>query len=288
MSTEVAETIAQVRAATAKARQAGRSIGCVPTMGALHAGHAALMDQARATCDVVAVTIFVNPIQFDRQEDYERYARTLPADVEFCRERNVDVIFAPSADEMYPEPSRTFIEAPDLSRYLCGAFRPGHFRGVATVVAKLFHIVQPDVAFFGEKDAQQLAIIRQMVRDLNIPVRIVSVPTVREADGLALSSRNQRLTPEERQAAPALFRALSEGQRAIAAGERDPAKVKRVALDVLESEPALRLEYLEVADACRMEPVDWISRDVRLAAAVWLGSTRLIDNVLCVVGAGRG
>jgi pantoate--beta-alanine ligase len=281
MSVELIRTIARMREWRAR-----RDAGCVPTMGALHPGHGALIDRARVDSGAVVVTIFVNPTQFDRQQDYERYARTLDADLEFCRARNVAAVFAPSVEEMYPEPGAVFVETPELARYLCGAFRPGHFRGVATVVAKLFNIVQPGAAYFGQKDAQQLAIIEQMVRDLNFPVRIVAVPTVREPDGLALSSRNQRLTPEERRIAPVLFQALQEGQRRIAAGETGSEGVKRAALKVLETEPAMRIEYLDVVDPRRMEPVDPITGPVRLAAAVWLGSTRLIDNVLCATGGG--
>jgi pantoate--beta-alanine ligase len=181
---------------------------------------------------------------------------------------------------MYPGAMATFVEVPDLARHLCGAFRPGHFRGVATVVAKLFNIIQPDTAYFGEKDAQQLAIVQQMVRDLNFAVDIVPAPIVREPDGLALSSRNQRLAPEQRRMAPILLRALIEGQRSIAGGERQAAKAVATVLRVLEGEPDIRVEYVEIVDP-RMQPVEYISGDVRLAAAVWLGSTRLIDNLLC-------
>ena len=198
MSVERIDTIARMRKVAASARRDGKIVGCVPTMGALHQGHGALIETALRECDVVVVTIFVNPIQFDRQEDFERYARTLSADLAFCEERGVAAVFAPSNREMYPEQSGVFVEAPKLSTHLCGAFRPGHFRGVATVVSKLFHIVQPDRAYFGEKDAQQLAVLRKMVKDLNIPVEVVACPTVRGADGLALSSRNVRLSPEVR------------------------------------------------------------------------------------------
>jgi pantoate--beta-alanine ligase len=294
MAAEVVTTIAEMRQFVEAARRQKRSpklsidaarpgsclVACVPTMGDLHAGHGALIEKARAASEVVVVTIFVNPTQFERKDDYDKYTRDPAADRHFCDARNVDAIFAPSAGEMYPEPLATFVEAPELARHLCGAFRPGHFRAVATVVAKLFNIVQPDTAYFGEKDAQQLAIIRRMVRDLNFAVEIVPVPTVREPDGLALSSRNRRLTPEERRAAPALFRALTEGQHSIAGGERIAARVKAAVLRLLESEPLIRVEYVEAADA-RMQPVERISSDVRLMAAVWLGSTRLIDNVLC-------
>jgi len=277
MNLELIRTIARMRKFAAETR---RSVGCVPTMGALHAGHGALIDRARSECGTVITTIFVNPIQFDRQDDYERYGRSLDADLAYCEARRVDAIFAPSAAEMYPEPSATFIEVPELARNLCGEFRPGHFRGVATVVVKLFNIVQPDVAYFGEKDAQQLAIIQRMVCDLNFPVRVVPVPTVREPDGLALSSRNQRLTPEERRIAPALFRALSRAAEMIAASELDPGTVKSAAVDLLSAHPAISVEYLEVVDPRSMQPVERIVGPVRVAAAVWLGSTRLIDNVI--------
>lgn len=282
MSGEVINAIRQLHQRLSEARRKGRSIGCVPTMGALHAGHGALMERARASSDIVVVTIFVNPLQFDRRDDYERYSRTFEADCQFCAGYGVDIIFAPAAEEMYPEPMATYVEAPEITQYLCGAFRPGHFRGVATVVSKLFNIVQPDTAYFGEKDAQQLALIQRMTRDLNFPVEIVSVATVREHDGLALSSRNQRLGADERKAAPILFQALSEGRRLIERGERQPPKVKAAALAVIGQEPLVKVEYFEAVDE-RMQPVKEIQDDVRLAVAAWLGSTRLIDNVLCRV-----
>jgi len=282
MSVEVITAIRQLRQRLSALRRQGRSIGCVPTMGALHAGHGALMERARASSDVVVVTIFVNPLQFDRRDDYERYARTFEADCQFSAEHGADIVFAPSAEEMYPQPMATYVEAPEITQYLCGAFRPGHFRGVATVVAKLFNIVQPDAAYFGEKDAQQLALIQQMTCDLNFPIEIVPVATVREHDGLALSSRNQRLTADERKAAPILFQALSEGRHLIASGERQPAKVKAAALAVIGREPLVKVEYFEAVDE-RMQPVEKIQDDVRLAVAAWLGPTRLIDNVLCRV-----
>ena len=279
MSADLLRTVGEVRAAVAGARRAGRNIGCVPTMGALHEGHGALIDRAVEAGDFTVVTVFVNPIQFDRREDYEAYAISLPADVEFCGRRGAAVVFAPSVAEMYPEGFATTVEVPSLAQNLCGAFRPGHFRGVATVVAKLLNIVQPDTAYFGEKDGQQLAIVRQMAADLNLPLHIVAVPTVREADGLALSSRNRRLSEAERRIAPLLHLALEAGRRKIAEGSRDPAEVRRAAFAVLEAEPAFRVEYVEVVDAQRMQAVDAIAGDVRIAAAVWLGSTRLIDNV---------
>ncbi len=275
-----AEGISGVRRRVAEARKAGRTIGLVPTMGALHAGHGALIERARAECGFVVVSVFVNPIQFDRKDDYDRYPRTLETDLDFCGARGVDLVFAPAAAEMYPEPPRTSVDVAGVSERLCGEFRPGHFRGVATVVTKLFNVVMPDFAYFGEKDAQQLAVIQTMVRDLNMSVEIRPVATVREPDGLALSSRNQRLSAEERRAAPVLYQALRAAAERIAAGA-NATEAKRVALDAIAGEPLARVEYLEVVDPRSMQPVEAIAGPVRIAVAAWFGSTRLIDNVLC-------
>jgi pantoate--beta-alanine ligase len=279
MNPPVARTVAQLRDAVSRARHAGQSIGLVPTMGALHRGHGALMDRARAECGYVVVSIFVNPLQFDRPEDYERYARTFETDLEFCGRRGVDLVFAPEAAEVYPHPQRVYVEAPSLSEHLCGKYRPGHFRGVATVVTKLFQMVQPDRAYFGEKDAQQLAIVQAVVADLNMPIAIVPVATVREEDGLAISSRNVRLNPTERRSAATLYRALQAAAERVSAGAF-VAEARQTALAVLGEEPAIRLEYLEIVDPGSLEPVDQIQGPVRIAAAVWLGETRLIDNLL--------
>lgn len=276
---QVVERVPELRDAVRRARAAGSAIAVVPTMGALHRGHGALIERARADGGCVVVTIFVNPIQFDRAEDYQRYARNLPADLEFCRARGADLVFAPNAQEVYPHPQRVFVDAPGLAEHLCGAHRPGHFRGMATVVAKLFQMVQPDRAYFGEKDAQQLAIIEALVADLNMPVSIVPVPTVRESDGLALSSRNARLSPAERAQAAALYRALRAAADRVAA-IASPKAAKQAGLDVLAREPALRVEYFEIVDPGTMAPVDRIGGPVRIAAAVWAGETRLIDNLL--------
>ncbi|MCS7316451.1 MAG: pantoate--beta-alanine ligase [Bryobacterales bacterium] len=279
MSLVVARTIAQARALVAEARRQGRSIEFVPTMGALHEGHGSLMDLARRPQGFLVVSIFVNPIQFDRADDYERYPRTLEADVEFCRRRGVDLVFAPSIEEMYPQPQRAFVEVTGLTEHLCGRFRPGHFRGVATVVTKLFGIVQPDRAYFGEKDAQQLAVVRRMVRDLNMPVEIVACPTVREADGLAMSSRNGRLSPAERSAASAIYRALQAAAAQVRAGARDPAVVRRAGLALLQAEPLLRPEYFDIVDPEEIQPVLMIESEVLIACAAWAGTTRLIDSL---------
>jgi len=272
-------TIREIRAQVVEARGRGLSIGLVPTMGALHEGHGALIRRAKEETGYVVVSIFVNPIQFDRQDDLERYPRPLEADLEYCRKLGVDAVFAPDASEMYPGKLLTSVDVSDFSTTLEGEHRPGHFRGVATVVAKLFNIVQADRAYFGEKDAQQLAVIQKMVADLNIPITIIPVPTVREADGLAISSRNQRLTAEERRVAPALYQALREAASLIRRGCTDPAAVRQAALTALASTPELRVEYLEIIHPATMKPVDQIIAPVRIAAAAWLGQVRLIDNI---------
>jgi pantoate--beta-alanine ligase len=280
MAAELIESIGLLRLRLAEARQSNAAIGLTPTMGALHAGHVRLIEEARHDCQAVVVSIFVNPLQFDRDDDLRRYPRTLDADRQLCARFGVDIVFAPSVEEMYPTPPECSIDVGHLADHLCGKWRPGHFRGVATVVMKLFDIVQPDRAYFGEKDAQQLAIIRRLVADLNAPVQIVGVPTVREPDGLALSSRNVRLSPEERELAPMLFRALQKADRQVAMGDPDPDSVKQAALSEIKAHPSVRLEYLEIVDPDRMQPVERIDRPVRIAGALWVGSTRLIDNVL--------
>ena len=247
-------------------------------MGALHAGHEKLIETAKKGSGLVVVTIFVNPIQFGPNEDYSRYPRAFEQDIEICRRNGADFVFAPPVEEMYPLPQLTFTEVTRVSEHLCGAFRPGHFRGVATVVLKLFNIVQPHQAYFGEKDMQQLAVIRRMVSDLNVPVEVIGVPTVREADGLAVSSRNRYLSRAERKLAPMLFQALQEAEKQIRSGERDVAKVRESAVRLLSG--PIRVEYFEVVDPEEIQPVPAITGAVRIAAAIWIGSTRLIDNVL--------
>ena len=281
MSALLIRTIAELRGWLSERRRAGQNVGLVPTMGALHAGHGSLMDHAHRENACVVTSIFVNPIQFNQAADFVRYPRTLDTDLEFCRARGVDAVFAPPATEMYPSPQQAFVEVARVADKLEGEFRPGHFRGVATVVLKLFHMVQPDRAYFGEKDAQQLAVIRRMVADLNLPVEIVAVPTLRENDGLAMSSRNRLLSPPERRVAPVLYEALRAAGEAVAAGVTDAAEVRRRALAVLAREPGMRVEYLEVADPDGMQPVGLIAGPALVVAAVWLGNTRLIDNLLC-------
>jgi pantoate--beta-alanine ligase len=257
------------------------AIGLVPTMGALHAGHARLIERARADCLTVVVSIFVNPLQFDRADDLARYPRPFQADLAVCEKLGVDLVFAPDPEQMYPEPPDCTVHVERTAEHLCGAFRPGHFNGVATVVLKLFNIVQPEVAYFGEKDAQQLAIIRRMVADLDVPVKVAAVPTVREPDGLALSSRNQHLNAAERALAPSLFRALSAARDAVAAGTTDAKDARQRAAEAIPPDERLRLEYLELVDPRTFQPVATVSGPVVAAGALWVGRTRLIDNVLC-------
>ena len=281
MAPAVVESIAALRVRLAAARAIGSRIGLVPTMGALHDGHARLVEDARRACGTVVVTIFVNPLQFDRPDDLARYPHALDADVALCERLGADIVFAPTVGEMYPVEPRCTIEVTRLADHLCGKHRPGHFSGVATVVLKLLQIAQPDAAYFGEKDAQQLAVIRRLVADFNVPVAIVEVPTVREPDGLAMSSRNRLLSSSERQIATALYLALTEANRLIAAGGRDAEAIRSAAAATIPAVPSLRLEYLEVVDPDDMQPVTRVDGPVRVAGALWVGTTRLIDNVLC-------
>jgi pantoate--beta-alanine ligase len=278
MSPAVVHTAGELRRALEPIWRSETVLGFVPTMGALHEGHAALIRRASEECGFTAVSIFVNPIQFDRAEDYELYARTLAEDIELCRACGALLVFAPPVGEMYPTASLTHVEVSIVTDHLCGQYRGSHFRGVATVVAKLLNLVQPARAYFGEKDAQQLAVVRRMVADLNFLVQVIGVPTVREADGLALSSRNRRLSPEERRDAPALYRSLLAARAAVERGS-GPVEARQDALTVLASIPSIRVEYLEVVDDESQTPVSRIDGPVRISAAVWLGATRLIDNV---------
>jgi pantoate--beta-alanine ligase len=276
---ELVATIADLRSRVASRRPAG-PVGLVPTMGALHEGHASLIRRARGECATVVVSVFVNPIQFDRPEDLERYPRSLDADTDLCRTLGVDLVFAPPVAEMYPVPQECRVEVGRLADHLCGRYRPGHFSGVATVVLKLFEIVRADLSYFGQKDAQQLAVIRRLVSDFNVPTTIVGVPTVREPDGLALSSRNQRLDPKERQLAPALYHALREVQTAVGAGVTNVGDLKQLAASHIPFDGRLRLEYLEIVDPVDFQPVERVTGPVVAAGALWVGTTRLIDNVM--------
>ena len=268
--------IAALRKLLAPLRTAGKTISLVPTMGALHAGHRRLLEIARAETDVVVASIFVNPTQFNRAEDLAHYPRTLDQDLDVCRAAGVDLVFAPSAAEMYPQEPCTWVDVPALSEHLCGPGRPGHFRGVATVVMKLLQIVQPDHAYFGEKDAQQLAIIRRMVKDLDVSVTVVPVATVREPDGLAMSSRNRHLTPEDRQRAVVLSEALFAARDLVLRGERSAETIRTSVAPLFD---AVQLEYFSIVDPEVLAPLERIEGPVLVAGAIWLGSTRLIDNI---------
>jgi pantoate--beta-alanine ligase len=276
----IVTTIQEIRAVTDAVRRHGQTIGFVPTMGALHEGHASLIRAARAASDYVVVSIFVNPTQFGPNEDYAKYPRTLDADQLVCAEAGADVIFAPRVEEMYPPHFYSSVEVARLGDHLCGASRPGHFRGVCTVVLKLFNIIRPDIAHFGAKDYQQARIITQMVRDLNVPVRIAIEPTVREADGLALSSRNRYLNPAERAVAPRIQQALRMIAQRVVAGEVDVARLESALEAELKAIPGARVDYAKIVDAEFLQPLARIDRPALIAVAVFLGTTRLIDNWL--------
>ncbi len=258
---------------------AGSRIACVPTMGALHAGHMALIEEAHRHGDVVVVSIFVNPLQFNRTDDFDSYPRPIHDDVAACESAGVEAVYAPTASVMYPAGFETHVEPGGLADSLEGAGRPGHFRGVLTVVTKLFTAMSPDVAVFGQKDLQQLSIIRRMVVDLDFDIDIVGVPTVRESDGLAVSSRNQRLTADDRRAAVCIAQALHLAAGAVAKGERDAARLVTLACRRIEAEPAARLEYLHVVDPLTLDPVTTVDRPAVMVAAAWFGNVRLIDNL---------
>ncbi|MEX1182245.1 MAG: pantoate--beta-alanine ligase [Gemmatimonadota bacterium] len=275
------DRIAALRQAVSGVRADRRRIGLVPTMGALHEGHLSLCDIARKHCDFVVLSIFVNPLQFGADEDLDRYPRSLAADSELARGRGVDLIFAPPTEEIYPRgPSLVRVSAPGLDDRLCGHFRPGHFTGVLTIVAKLFNLVAPDVAVFGRKDLQQVALIRWMVHDLDFAVDIVAAPVVREPDGLALSSRNAYIDTAARGAAASLSQALRAAQQAFDAGERDPAALVGAAHAILERAPGVEVQYVELVDADTLDTPGRAERGHALALAAFAGGTRLIDNHL--------
>jgi len=261
-------------------RTAGKRIGVVPTMGFLHAGHLSLVALARERCDVVILTLFVNPTQFGPKEDLGNYPRDFERDTAQCREAGVDLLFAPDAGAMYAPDASVFVTEEKLSRGLCGAARPGHFRGVCTVVAKLFNLCLPHVAVFGAKDAQQLRVLRRMTRDLNFPIEIVAGPIIREPDGLAMSSRNTYLSADERRQALVLKRALDEAARLFRAGERAAAALKAAMAGLIAQAPAARVDYIEFVDDESLEPVQTLDKPTLLALAVYVGKTRLIDNAV--------
>ena len=273
-------TINSLRAESRAARVAGKRIGFVPTMGALHDGHLSLIRAAKSRCDLVVASIFVNPTQFGPNEDLAKYPRTFERDCQLLEKENADLLFAPTVEEMYPQDAVTWVTVEGLSEKLDGRSRPGHFRGVTTVVAKLFHIVDPDIAFFGQKDAAQVAIIRRMVRDMKFPVEIVACPIVREPDGLAMSSRNAYLDSSQRKAALVLSRALWEVERKYKSGERDTNTLIEHGKQLIAREPAARLDYLELVNADTLDPVAQATPGTMVAVAAYVGNTRLIDNLL--------
>ena len=273
-------TIAEMRALCRSAKSGGKRLGLVPTMGALHEGHLSLVRAAKEKTDVIATSIFVNPTQFGPTEDFSRYPRALDKDCAILEREGVEFVFAPAVEEMYPAGAVTWVTVGGLSDRLCGKSRPGHFRGVATVVAKLFHIIEPDAAFFGQKDAAQHAIIRKMVRDLDMPVAIEVCPIVREADGLALSSRNTYLNTEQRKSALVLYRSLQCAQELFRTGERNSAKLIAAARQEFASESNVRLDYFEIVNPDSLEPVLDTSSPSLAAVAAYVGNTRLIDNIV--------
>jgi pantoate--beta-alanine ligase len=276
----ICNTVEDMRAACRAARRGGKRLGFVPTMGALHEGHLSLVQAARASCDAVAASIFVNPAQFGPNEDLTKYPRSYDGDRELLESEGVALLFAPSVEEMYPAGAASWVTVEGLSSKLDGRSRPGHFRGVTTVVAKLFHIVEPDAAFFGQKDAAQVAIVRRMVRDLNFPMEIVACPIVREADGLAMSSRNAYLDPQQRKQAILLHRSLMRVKKSWEAGVRDAAKLLATGREEFAGEKSVRLDYLEIVDPDSLDPVESVAGGALVAVAAFVGPTRLIDNIL--------
>lgn len=277
---EIARTIQSARKLVKAARAEGKRIGFVPTMGALHIGHVSLIEAAARQTDFVVVSIFVNPTQFGAGEDFEKYPRPFDEDLKICREHNVDVVFAPTPEEVYPEKNLTWVDVEKLTEPLCGRFRPGHFRGVATVCMKLFNIVLPDIAFFGQKDAQQAIVIKRMAADLNMLLEIVVCPTVRQDDGLAVSSRNQYLSPQQKKDATLIYKSLQKCREMSEAGVTDTVKIIEQMKKILCQIPSAKIEYVSIVDADTLENVDKIAGKVLVAVAIRIGSTRLIDNIL--------
>lgn len=273
-------SIQELRASLHKVRP--QTIGFVPTMGYLHEGHLSLVDKAKETADVVVMSIFVNPLQFGPNEDLANYPRDIERDSRLAESRGVDILFFPSVEEMYPPGSKTNVSVQDITESMCGASRPGHFDGVTTVVAKLFNIIQPDYAFFGMKDAQQVAVVMQMVRDLNMPIEVVPCPIVREADGLALSSRNVYLSPEERGQALVLSRALQQAQSMVGLGERNVETLRTAIEKVIQESPLASIDYIEIRSYPGLMPLEELHGDCIVALAVRFGNTRLIDNIMLV------
>ncbi len=280
---QIIKTVAEMKDFVHKIKAAGNSLALVPTMGYLHQGHLTLMREAKAACNTVVTSIFVNPLQFGVGEDYEEYPRDLTRDAQLAEPAGVDAIFAPAVAEMYPKGYHTFVDVEEITNHLCGRSRAGHFRGVTTVVNKLFNIVQPDKAFFGQKDAQQVLVIKRMVADLNMNLEIVTVPIVREEDGLAMSSRNVYLTPEERRAALMLNRSLQQAKAAIEAGERRGSAIRDTIIQTIETEKLANIDYVEVVAMSSLEPQEKLEGEILIALAVRFGKTRLIDNIMLTV-----
>ncbi|MDK2900201.1 MAG: pantoate--beta-alanine ligase [Thermosipho sp. (in: thermotogales)] len=276
---KVIEKIEEMKKISKEILESKKAIGFVPTMGFLHEGHLSLVKAAKSENDITVVSIFVNPTQFGPNEDYNNYPRDLERDLSMLKDMEVDYVFVPSVEEMYPDSFSTYVEEIKLSRFLCGASRPGHFRGVCTVVTKLFNIVKPTRAYFGQKDAQQFRVLRRMVRDLNMDVELVEMPIVREPDGLALSSRNTYLNDEERKEAVRLYKSLLKAKELIESGEKDVEIIKNEMKKIL-THPLLRIDYIEIVDEENLEPVEKIDRRVIIAIAVFVGRARLIDNMI--------
>lgn len=280
LTLKILNTIRDMRVEVKKVRRSGKSIGFVPTMGYLHEGHLSLVKRAREENDLVVVSIFVNPTQFGPHEDFESYPRNLDRDSKLVESFGGDIVFSPSVSEMYPKKSSTYVEVEgNIVKELCGASRPGHFKGVTTVVTKLFNIVTPDRAYFGQKDAQQVAVIEQMVRDLCLEIEIVPCPIVREKDGLAMSSRNIYLNEKERRAATVLFESLSKAEEIVRKGGRSPFEVSKFILNIIASESLCQIDYIEIVNSQTLEPIEEIKGNILIALAVKIGSTRLIDNL---------
>jgi pantoate--beta-alanine ligase len=277
---KICNTIDEMRFACRAVRREGKRLGFAPTMGALHQGHLALVRSAKNSCDITTASIFVNPTQFGPNEDLAKYPRSFERDCEFLKKEGLDILFAPSVEEMYPASAVTWVTVEELSSKLDGHSRPGHFRGVTTIVSKLFHIVEPDAAFFGQKDAAQVAIIRRMVKELNLPVEIVVCPIVREPDGLAMSSRNAYLDPQQRKEALVLHRALTRVKTLADAGEKNAAKLIAAARQEFAGKDSVRLDYLEIVNPESLDPVEDVSKGALIAVAAFVGVTRLIDNIL--------
>mgnify|MGYP006290047561 CR=1 FL=1 len=280
MAVEVIKSVKTMAQRSATLKRSGERIGLVPTMGALHEGHLSLVDIARNRSEIVVMSVFVNPTQFGEGEDLDKYPRDFDRDLRLAQERDVDILFYPSADDVYPSNFRTEVQVAGLSKLLCGTTRPEHFNGVTTVVAKLFNIVQPDEAYFGQKDAQQAILIQQMVRDLNFPIDIIVGPIVRESDGLALSSRNVYLSDDERKQAISLSAALIKAKKTIESGERNSKFIIREIRSTLSEQPDIQIDYVEIVDLENLQPVEKIDGPVLVAIAAFVGTTRLIDNII--------